>query len=378
MKKTLTVNLGGTVFQIDEDAYNLLDNYLNNLRFHFRKEEGGEEIVRDMEMRISELFVEGMEGGQQVITIDNVEAVIERMGRPEQLDDEDSSTYSGGQAAGNTGGADDRASDGQEAHAGGVGQNDGPATQKGTKTEQRRTPIRRLYRDVDNRILGGVLSGIAAYFGWNPTALRIAYVLLGLLPSGPSMLIIYFILQFVIPAARTATEKLQMRGEPVNMENIGKTVTGGFERDNKSEAPKRTGLQRFLDAVVSIIGLLVKVFLGFIIVCCIPFLLIGIFVLFTLLMSAFGVFVHIPAFCMHLMPSIPWDTIISAYPVTGVFFFISLILIFGIPVIVIAQIIMQHYRQSKSMSLWAKLTLILLWFVALVAGFILFFNISIL
>lgn len=58
MKKTLTVNLGGTVYHIDEDAYNLLDNYLNNLRYHFRKEEGADEIVRDMETRIAELFDE--------------------------------------------------------------------------------------------------------------------------------------------------------------------------------------------------------------------------------------------------------------------------------------------------------------------------------
>lgn len=70
MKKTLTVNLGGTVYHIDEDAYNLLDNYLNNLRYHFRKEEGADEIVRDMETRIAELFDEYIRTGQQVITID--------------------------------------------------------------------------------------------------------------------------------------------------------------------------------------------------------------------------------------------------------------------------------------------------------------------
>ena len=58
MKKTLTVNLGGTVFHIDEDAYQLLDKYLANLRIHFRKEEGSEEIMNDFEMRISELFNE--------------------------------------------------------------------------------------------------------------------------------------------------------------------------------------------------------------------------------------------------------------------------------------------------------------------------------
>ena len=81
MKKTLTVNLGGTVFHIDEDAYRLLDNYLCNLRLHFRKQEGAEEIVNDIENRISELFAEKLSAGSQVITIADVEEVIARMGR---------------------------------------------------------------------------------------------------------------------------------------------------------------------------------------------------------------------------------------------------------------------------------------------------------
>ena len=76
MKKTLTVNLGGTVFHIDEDAYQLLDKYLANLRIHFRKEEGSEEIMNDFEMRISELFNERVRLGYEVITIEYVEEVI--------------------------------------------------------------------------------------------------------------------------------------------------------------------------------------------------------------------------------------------------------------------------------------------------------------
>ena len=73
MKKTLTVNLGGTVFHIDEDAYQLLDKYLSNLRIHFRKEEGSDEIMDDFEMRISELLNERIRLGYEVITIEQVE-----------------------------------------------------------------------------------------------------------------------------------------------------------------------------------------------------------------------------------------------------------------------------------------------------------------
>ena len=84
MKKTLTVNLGGTVFHIDEDAYQLLDKYLSNLRIHFRKEEGSDEIMDDFEMRISELN-ERVRLGYEVITIEQVEEVIKRMGKPEEI-----------------------------------------------------------------------------------------------------------------------------------------------------------------------------------------------------------------------------------------------------------------------------------------------------
>ena len=93
MKKTLTVNLGGTVFHIDEDAYQLLDKYLSNLRIHFRKEEGSEEIMNDFEMRISELFGERVRLGHEVITIEHVEEVINRMGKPEEIFEEEGNRW---------------------------------------------------------------------------------------------------------------------------------------------------------------------------------------------------------------------------------------------------------------------------------------------
>ena len=374
MTKTLTVNLGGTVFQIDEDAYILLDNYLNNLRFHFRKEEGGEEIVRDMEMRISELFSEGMEGGQQVVTIDNVETVIARMGRPEQLDDETNETSYAKD------GSEDKRSETEQGHS-----DEEQQTRKnehsGTKnygwnhTEASHDQVKkRLYRDVDNRILGGVISGIAAYFGWDPTALRLVFILLGFLPSGPSMLLIYLVLLFIIPPARTATEKLRMRGQPINMENIGKTVTDGFEREKNAEAGRdtRTGFQRFLDALVSIIGLFLKVFLGLLLICCIPILIFGFLGLFTLILSGLGIFVHLPSVCWHLMPNIPWD-VITGTPVTGSFFLLSALLVAGIPLMVILQLLLQNFGYGKYMGPKIKLSLVLVWFVALVALYIFFF-----
>ena len=153
MKKTLTVNLGGTVFHIDEDAYQLLDKYLANLRIHFRKEEGSEEIMNDFEMRISELFNERVRLGYEVITIEHVEEVIKRMGKPEELfEGEEEKEYK------------------EEAR-----------TQAFQEEEIPRGP-KKLMRDPDNRVLGGVAGGIAAYMGWDVTAVRLAMIILLFIP----------------------------------------------------------------------------------------------------------------------------------------------------------------------------------------------------
>ena len=135
----MTVNLGGTVFNIDDDAYRLLDNYLNNLRHHFRKEVGADEIVDDIERRISELFTERCSAGRQVITLADVEMVIARMGRPEEMEQDD---------------AESAAPNPEEQQAASV-------------------PRKRLFRDPDDKILGGVFSGIAAYFGVDAALLRL-------------------------------------------------------------------------------------------------------------------------------------------------------------------------------------------------------------
>ena len=219
MKKTLTVNLGGTVFHIDEDAYQLLDKYLSNLRIHFRQEEGSDEIMDDFEMRISELLNERVRLGYEVITINEVEEVIRRMGKPEEIF------------------ADEKHEEYQE---------QGNSHEKGTAQAKKR-----LMRDPDNRILGGVAGGFAAYMDWDPTLVRIGLFLLMFFYG--IMIPIYFLLWIIVPLAKTATDKLEMRGENITVENIGKTVTDGFERvsNNISDYVKsgqpRTFLQKAAD-----------------------------------------------------------------------------------------------------------------------------------
>lgn len=340
MKKTLTVNLGGTVYHIDDDAYNLLDNYLNNLRYHFRKEEGADEIVRDMETRIAELFDEYIRTGLQVITVEQVEAVIARMGNPEDLNTDDD---------------EEKKETEQHAYSNG--------------------PARRLFRNPDDRVLGGVLSGLSAYFGWDVTLIRIGALVLGCFVHG--LILAYLIAWIIIPLAKTATEKLQMRGEPINMENIGRTVTEGFDKVNDyvhSEKP-RSFLRQLGNAIVKIAGFIIKFILVLLAICLTPVLLAGLVVLFALLMATTGMLASVPAVLYYSMPDVDWSLIGSSssavigLSVCGLF-------VVGIPIIGLLQLILQSFNVWKPMSTTTKVILTLVWFISLVVGFIFLFNTS--
>ncbi|MDR0972872.1 MAG: PspC domain-containing protein [Prevotellaceae bacterium] len=241
MKKTLTVNLGGTAFHIDEDAYQLLDEYLCNLKLHFQRQQGAEEIMDDIEGRIAELFTEALrDKRKEVIAIQDVTLVIAQIGKPEQFakpdDEEETSEYE----------------EKNRAHA-----NARATNGNGT---------RRLYRNPDDKILGGVCSGLSASFDWDPTLLRLLFIFIAFFSVG-TMVLIYLLLWIVMPPAQTAAEKLAMRGESVTVENIGRTVTEGFQEVGKRvntfvhSEQTRTAWQRFFDGLVAIIGALIKVFM---------------------------------------------------------------------------------------------------------------------
>lgn len=330
MKKTLTVNLGGTVYQIDEDAYTLLDNYLNNLRYHFRKETGADEIVHDMEMRIAELFNGYLQHGQQVITIENVEAVIARVGRPEEIGEDEEATAR-------------------------------------EESEQHDTqPHKRLFRNPDDRILGGVASGFSAYMGWDPTWVRLAMIVIGIFFK--ELIVIYLITWIVMPVARTATEKLQMRGEAVTMENIGRTVTDGFGQAATSKP--YSVIHQLGNAFVRLIGLLLKVVLVLLAICCVPALFVGMVILFAMLAAATGLIVSVPTFFSEALPWIDWGTVATT-PGFTIAMVTCGIFIIGIPITGLIQLLMQSFGKWKPMPTGTKILLTLLWIMALAAAVIL-------
>ena len=338
MKKTLTINLGGIVYHIDDDAYRLLDNYLSNLKHYFRKQEGAEEIVDDIEMRIAELFAEKVTEGKQVITVSDVEEIIARVGKPEDfgVSDDESEPHKKEQTA--------------------------SSGQGYTRT----TTARRLFRDPDNKLLGGVASGLAAYFDWDITLVRILMIVLLFVPYCP-MIILYIIGWLVIPEARTAAEKLSMRGEAVTIENIGKTVTDGFERvadgvNNYVNSGKpRTFLQKIGDVFVSIAAVLFKIFLVALVILCCPVLFVLAVVLVALVFAAIAVAVSGGALLYELLPAIDWMPVASVSPMMTLLGTIAGVALIGIPLGAFLYTILRQLFHWSPMGTGLKWSLLILW-----------------
>ena len=187
MKKSFNININGIIFYIDEDAYEKLNAYLERLKNYFASQEGGDEVINDIEARIAELLRDKLNEQKQVVNDKDIEAVIEILGEPAQMQDEE---------------------------------------------EREEQPPRfdfdrpkRLYRDPDNKIIGGVGGGMGAYFNTDPIWFRLLFII-SFFVVGPLAYIIFWI---AIPMARTTAEKLEMRGKKVNIDNIEQSVKEEFK-----------------------------------------------------------------------------------------------------------------------------------------------------
>ncbi|MFN7014053.1 MAG: PspC domain-containing protein [Bacteroidia bacterium] len=241
MKKTVTVNIGGAFFHIDEDAYEILKKYLETIRGYFINTPGCDEIMADIESRIAEMFKATHSPIKEVITLDDVNNVIAVMGQPEDYIDTENN-----EAKNNSSQTENRNYTSNTSHT------------------------KRIFRDPDNRVLGGVCSGIGNYFGIDPVWIRIAFVIMFFaFGTGPFL---YLILWIIIPKAKTTAEKLEMRGEPVTAENIGKTIREEMEgvkdsfnnisndlKSKKTQNQLQQGINRFVDFVTEIAKLVFKV-----------------------------------------------------------------------------------------------------------------------
>lgn len=329
MKKNITINLFGQLYNIDEDAYELLEKYQKNIRSYFSRREGGEEVADDVEHRVAELFAELKEQGVEAITIEQVESIINRIGDPQEMED---------------------AEEGEETAPGAMPP---PVYGEGT--------TRRFFRDPEDRMLGGVISGATKYFGGtDPLPWRILFVL-AVIFTWSTLGFIYLVVWALVPEARTAEERLQMRGEPVNPSTIRDEVMRGVKATQDFVANPRVQSQ-----ATGCLGIMVKIVLflvmGFAI------LVLG-SILLTILISmiAFGAaavagvgsaswggpFTELSEF-QSQMPDVKWWIWIGLF---------SGLILVVIPLVTLVRTMFRK-PDSAPMSIATKATLTIIWVIA--------------
>lgn len=190
MNKTVTINLANTAFVIDEMAYLLLQEYLNQLKQTFKNTEGSNDILEDIEARIAELFQERKKSNEYVINKVDVEDIIKTLGEPNEFDE--------------------------------------GTSEKNNIPPHKVYTDKKLFRDPDDKYIGGVAAGISHYFAFDPTWIRLIWLLLAIF-SGGTFFLIYILFWIIVPEAKTTSDKLRMKGKPINIATIEKKIREEFE-----------------------------------------------------------------------------------------------------------------------------------------------------
>ncbi len=330
MNKTVTINLGGIVFHIDEDAYQKLSRYFDAIKRSLTNSSGQEEIIKDIEMRISELLSEKLLSDKHVIGLKEIDEVIAVMGQPEDYIIEDDS--------------------------------------KAESNYQAYKKSKKLYRDKDKGMIGGVAAGLSHYLGIDVVWIRVI-LLLFFFGFGTGILA-YIILWIATPEAVTTSEKLEMTGEPVTISSIEKKVREEF--DSVSEKFKnvdydkygnqiKTGAEKFGNSLSEIISTIFKVFAKFL----------GVILIITGVTVLFFLFVGIFTLGTGYWITFPWTEFVDAgnftdYPiwVFGLLMFLGV----GIPFFFLTLLGFRLLSPSmKSIGSIAKYTLLALWILAIAA-----------
>jgi phage shock protein PspC (stress-responsive transcriptional regulator) len=345
MKKTLTVNISGIVFHIDEDAYSKLERYLTSIRRHFNKNEGCDEIISGIEGRIAEMFQEKTKDHKQVVTLEDVSEVIRQLGEPEEIS-----------------GDNTQEKDKQQPY-------EEPETVKGSK---------RLYRDPDNKYLGGVCGGMGAFFQIDPTWIRLLFILAIFAGFG---ILLYIILWIVIPKARSTADKLEMRGEKVNLSNIEKSIKEDLQdikrnlqdlsEDTKDVFKKKKinreqnnalrmileGIAAFIQAIFRFIGIILGVVLVFFGVVFLIALLTALFFGSLSFIAPFSHLLHPLSDMLEVVFTTQWHVYLASA---------GILLSIGIPLILIMLAGLQLVFRFDTSSRVAGFIFLLLWITGIV------------
>ncbi|HSD06309.1 PspC domain-containing protein [Flavobacterium sp.] len=330
MNKTVNINLGGMFFHIDEDAYQKLTRYFDAIKRSLSKSSGQDEIIKDIEMRVSELLTEKQKSEKHVVTLREVDEVITVMGQPEDY----------------------------------IIEEDGPSANTADYFAPRKT--KKLYRDKENGMIGGVATGLGHYFGIESVWLKIMFLIFVFAGFGTGILL-YIILWIVTPEAVTTSEKLEMTGEPVTISNIEKkvreefeSVSGKFKNGDYDKFGNQVkyGAQKigsgFSDFIMTVFKIFAKI-LGVILIigglAVLVLLFIGVFTLGTTVSMDF-----------------PWQSFVEAgnftdYPIWS--FGLLMFLVIGIPFFSMTMLGFKLLAPNmKSIGNIAKYTLLAVWLIA--------------
>jgi len=251
MKKVVKVSIGSLAFTVEEDGFLLIKGYLNEIEDHYESNENGREIVEGIEERMAELFLEKCPAGS-VVTTSVINEVIAILGRPSAIDEE---------------------------------QGDVRSTSSGARYT--RVP-KKLYRNSDNKILGGVCSGLAAYSSLDVSLVRILFVILLIgfsffgmihIGGGSFMVIAYLVMWIVIPEARTVEQRCAMFGEPMDFSYINQKMGREIKkagRGIKRAAHENSGLLSSFGRVLSIIVSVLLIIIAVSGIATLSFLLLGV------------------------------------------------------------------------------------------------------
>lgn len=262
MKKTVSVNIKGINFLIEEDAYETLEKYLNRLKQSLNNQEGADEIVEDIEIRIAELCSNKLDDNKEVVELEDIENILETLGDPAQFIDDDSEDSENSENFKNT---------------------EYDYSSSDSKKEKR------LFRDTDNAQIAGVCQGIANFFNIDVVIIRLVWALIFFF--GGFGLLLYVILWIVVPKANTSIDRLRMKGKPITVENVREEVEQAAEKLKK-------GTKRFASNLrndgsysnhINMIGRIVTVGFGLL------FILMAIGQLIAFLVFILGGFQFIPA-----------------------------------------------------------------------------------
>ncbi|HNQ13220.1 MAG TPA: PspC domain-containing protein [Bacteroidia bacterium] len=328
MNKTVTVNIGGLVFHIEEQAYEKLRKYLDTIKSYFSVSQGRDEIIQDIESRIAEMFQQRLSAAREVVTSEDVEFVISSMGRPEEVA-------------------------GDEAVPQGEQLNNEYDSTTGTKS------YRRLFRDEDDAVIGGVCSGISHRLDIDPVWMRLAFAL-ALIFFGSGILI-YIILWIIMPKAKNQAEKLEMRGMPVTIENLKKSFGTSMGESNFVELEKdaraffenkdrkeKNFIQRFFGFLGDFLKLIIKAILAFITF------------IFGVVLFAFLIAIIILTLGMMGVSGISIPVFISEYFIPSsqqVLFIVGVLLFLGLPLLfLLTKILSSVFGRKELPKLFSRTT----------------------